>query len=37
MYGKSPGEKYDNQQQYKAIIESDMVSTPGVFTDNSTM
>ena len=27
--------KYDNQQQFKYILEPDMVSTPEGFTDNS--
>ena len=29
--------KFDDQQQYKAIIEAEMVSDPEVFTDNSPM
>ena len=29
--------KCDDQQQYKAIIEAEMVSTPEGFTDNSLM
>ena len=29
--------KWDNQQQYKYIIETAMVSTPERFTDNSTI
>ena len=33
---KSSG-KYDNKQQYKGNIETEMVFTPGVFTDNSPM
>ena len=33
---KSDG-KCDHQQQYKAIIEKSMVSTPEGFTDNSPM
>ena len=33
---KSAG-KFDDQQQYKAIIEEEMVYTPVVFTDNSPM
>ena len=28
---------WDNQQQYKAILEAAMVSTPEGFTDNSTI
>ena len=31
---KQPG-KCDDQQQFKDILESAIVSTPGVFTDNS--
>ena len=27
--------KYDDQQQYTAILESEMVSTPEVFTSRS--
>ena len=27
--------KWDNQQQFKDIIEADMVSTPELFADNS--
>ena len=30
-----PAGKFDDQQQYKAIIESAIVSTPDGFTDNS--
>ena len=33
---KSAG-KFDYQQQYNAILESEMVSTPEVGTDNSPM
>ena len=32
----SAGKFYD-QQQFKAIIESQMISTPETFTDNSSM
>ena len=33
---KSAG-KFDEQQQYKAILEAAMVSTPEFFTENSPM
>ena len=31
----TPSGKCDNQQQYKFIIQAEMVSTPEIFTDNS--
>ena len=30
-------EKYDDQLQFKAIIEASMISTPDIFIDNSPM